>query len=151
MTTEEILLKYKPQKDNLLLILHEIQNSHPQQYIPKDEMAKVAEYLNLTMASVYGVVGYYSMFSKEARGKYVIRCCDSPVCNMMGSQKILEKLKEILGTEQNETSKDGLFTLESCECLGLCGNKPSLLINEMAYKNLEEESIEKIINDLRNQ
>jgi NADH:ubiquinone oxidoreductase subunit E len=150
MKTEEILLKYQPQKENLLQILHEIQDTHPQQYLAKSDLLKVAKYLNISMSAVYGVVGYYSMFSTIPRGKYIIRLCDSPICNMFDSKLIAKKLKDLLKIEVNQTTADGLFTLEMSECLGLCGNKPSMMINKETYTELDENNIELIINNLRN-
>jgi NADH-quinone oxidoreductase subunit E len=151
MMTEEILSKYKPQKDNLMQILHEIQDAHHQQYLPEEELIKIAKYLNISMSSIYGVTSYYTMFSTKPRGKYIIRLCESPVCDMLGSERIANKLKEILHVNFNETTSDGLFTLESSECLGLCGNKPSMMINQQTYTGLNEDIIELIINDLRNE
>lgn len=149
--TEEILSKHKPQKDSLMQILHEIQDSHPQQYLPEEDLLKVAKYLNISMSSVYGVVTYYSMFSVKPRGRYIIRLCQSPVCDMLGFQIIADKLKNLLQINFNETTSDGLFTLEKSECLGLCGNKPSMMINKEVYTGLNTDVIELIINNIRNE
>ncbi len=150
MTTEEILLSHKPHKDNLIQILHEIQDAHPQQYLPETELMKVAKFMNLSMSSVYGVVAYYTMFSTKPRGKYIVRLCESPVCEMLGSEKLAIKLKEILKINFNETTADGFFTLESSECIGLCGNKPAMMINKNTYTDLSEEVVEMIISNLKN-
>jgi NADH-quinone oxidoreductase subunit E len=149
--TEEILSKHKQQKDSLMQILHEIQDSHPQQYLPEEDLLKVAKYLNISMSSVYGVVTYYSMFSVKPRGRYIIRLCQSPVCDMLGFQVIADKLKSLLQINFNETTSDGLFTLENSECLGLCGNKPSMMINKEVYTGLNTDVIELIINNIRNE
>ncbi len=149
--TEEILSKYKPQKDSLMQILHEIQDSHPQQYLPEEDLLKVAKYLNISMSSVYGVVTYYTMFSVKPRGRFIIRLCQSPVCDMLGYQIIADKLKNLLQINFNETTSDGLFTLEISECLGLCGNKPSMMINKEVYTGLNTDVIELIINNIRNE
>ena len=92
----EILAKYKPGKENLLLILHDIQNTCPEQYISTEDIVEVAKYLNITFSSVYGVITYYSMFSLKPRGRYIIRVCNSPVCEMDNSGNILIRLKKIL-------------------------------------------------------
>ena len=67
--------------------------------LPEKDMKLAADYLNTTFSHVYGVATYYSMFSVKPRGKYIIRVCNSPVCNMEGSDPVLDKLKEILGIE----------------------------------------------------
>ena len=90
----DILNKYEPKKENLISILHEIQDNNPKQFIGEEELKKVSSFLNLTMSEIYGVVTYYSMLSTVPRGKYLIRLCNSPVCNIVGSDKIASKIKE---------------------------------------------------------
>lgn len=149
MNTQEILDKYKPAKENLLPILHAIQDSNPRNYLPDDALRATAKYLNITLSSVYGVVGYYTMFSRKPRGKYVIRFCTSPVCGMMGSINVLDWLSQWLGIGVGETTKDGLFTLEESECLGRCGKAPSMMVNQQFYGNLTPELLENIIHQLK--
>ena len=58
MNRTDILQKYKPVRDNLLLILHDIQNNNPQQFITVEDIKEVAKYLNVTYSLVYGVITY---------------------------------------------------------------------------------------------
>lgn len=150
MTTEEILSNFKPVKDNLLPILHQLQDNHPQNYLPDETLAATAKYLNLTKSTVYGVVGYYSMFSRKPRGKYIVRLCTSPVCSMMGSLSLLDWLTQKLGIGVGDTTADGLFTIEESECLGRCGKAPSMMINREFYGDLSPESLNLIFNQLKN-
>jgi NADH-quinone oxidoreductase subunit E len=145
----EILAKYSPDKEHLLSILHDIQNCNPEQFISEDDMKSVADYLNITISSVYGVVTYYSMFSLKPRGRYIIRICSSPVCDMTGSEGILKDLERKLRLGKGETTSDGLFTLETCECLGHCEEAPGMIINERFYGNLCSSEIDKIIDSLK--
>lgn len=146
---KEICKKYAPTKGNLIQILHEIQDSHPQHYISPDAVDSVAEYLNVPANHIYGVLTFYTMYSTSPRGKNIIRLCESPPCYIKGSENILRKLKVILGVETGGTSKDGLFTLELCACLGVCGNAPVMMINEDVYGDLTEEKVEEIIDKIR--
>lgn len=145
----EILTKYKPEKEHLLSILHDIQNSNPEQFISEDAMKSVAGYLNISLSSVYGVVTYYSMFSLKPRGRYIIRVCSSPVCEMTGSEGILNGLERKLSIRQGETTTDRLFTLETCECLGHCEEAPGMIINGRFYGNLGSGDTDKIIDSLK--
>ena len=144
-----IIRQFPRDRMHLLQMLHTLQNHHPQQYLPKETLMEVSRYLNLTLATVYGVVTYYSMFSITPRGKYILRVCQSPVCSMMGSESILDFLKDQLHVGIGETTADGLFTLESCECLGRCGKAPSMMVNNDSYTGLTPESLDQIINTLR--
>jgi NADH:ubiquinone oxidoreductase subunit E len=149
MDTQEILRRYPRSRDNLLLILHEIQNHNPGNNITQSDIRQVAEYLNTTTASVYGVVRYYSMFSLSPRGKYIIRFCKSPLCRMVGAFNILKVLEKELSVRLGETTGDLLFTLEPSECLGHCDKAPMMMINDVPYFNLDESKIRIIISEIR--
>jgi NADH:ubiquinone oxidoreductase subunit E len=145
----EILAKYKPEKENLLLILHDIQNACPEQFVSTGDITEVAKYLNITYSSVYGVVTYYLMFSLKPRGRYIIRVCNSPVCEMDNSESILEELKNILGVEEGETTTDKLFTLETTECLGQCADSPGMLVNERFFGNIDSVNLKEILDQFK--
>jgi len=146
---EAIFKKYTPTKDNLIYILHDIQDTHPQHYISEESVEKVSEYLNISASHIYGVLTFYTMYSTKPRGNNIIRLCESPPCYLKGSENILRKLKEILGVKAGETTKDGIFTLEECACLGVCGNAPVMMINDDVYGDLTEDKVVKIIEKVR--
>lgn len=146
---KEICTKYTPDKDNLIYILHDIQDTHPQHYISEEAVAAVAEYLGVPPNHIYGVLTFYTMYSTKPRGANIIRLCESPPCYIKGSENILRKLKILLGVDEGQTTKDGLFTLELCACLGVCGNAPVMMINNDVYGDLSEEKVEEIIAKVR--
>ncbi|MBP7206199.1 MAG: NADH-quinone oxidoreductase subunit NuoE [Candidatus Cloacimonetes bacterium] len=146
---KEICTKYTPDKDNLIYILHEIQDTHPQHYISEEAVQAVAEYLNVPPNHIYGVLTFYTMYSTKPRGSNIIRLCESPPCYIKGSENILRKLKILLGVETGETTKDGLFTLELCACLGVCGNAPVMMVNNDVFGDLTEDRVEEIIARIR--
>lgn len=137
--------------ENVLLILHEFQNSTPHHYLSEEDMAMIAGYLNVPYSAVYGVASYYTMFSLRPRGKHIIRVCNSPVCQMADSNDIPAKLRNYLGIDVGATAADGLFTLEATECLGQCDSAPGMSVDEMYYGNLTGEKIKRIIEGYRNQ
>jgi NADH:ubiquinone oxidoreductase subunit E len=149
MSTKSILKQFRPQRDNLLLILHALQDNHPQQYLTEEALESTAKYLNLTKSTVYGVAKYYSMFSLQARGKYIIRVCASAVCELLKSRQIVAQLEQLLGIKPGETTPCGRFTLELSECLGQCQEAPSMMINREIYNELNEKRVTEIIEALR--
>ena len=150
MKKEEIFRKYRPQKDNILLIMHDMQSSNPRQYLTEEDLASVANYLNITYGEAYGVATYYSMFSLRPRGKYIIRICNSPVCDILDANKFFSCIREKLNIDIGETTPDGLFTLEETACIGLCDVAPAMMINKECFGNLTVKTVERIINNLRN-
>jgi len=146
---QKIFENYKPTKDNLIYILHDIQDNHPQHYVSEEAVQAVSEYLKIPANHIYGVLTFYTMYSTKPRGKYIIRLCESPPCYLKGSNNILKKLKDILNIKTGETTTDGLFTLELCACLGLCGNAPVMMINDDFYGDLTDDKVKSIIAKLR--
>ena len=149
MDTMAILKEFTPEKDNMLNILHAVQDNNPQNYITTEDIKLVASYLNTTYSAVYGVVKYYSMFSVKPRGKYVIRVCKSPVCHMMSTKTIIDEIKNNIGIGIGETSTDLLFTLESSECLGHCAKAPVMMINDKVFKELDSVKIKNIFQSIK--
>jgi NADH-quinone oxidoreductase E subunit len=146
---QEIFSKYTPTKDNLIYILHDIQDNDPQHYISEEAVQAISEYLNLPANHIYGVITFYSMYSTTPRGKNIIRLCESPHCYIKGSENILRKMKNSLNIGVGETTKDGAFTLELCACLGVCGNAPVMMINDDVYGDLTEDKVDDILAKLR--
>ena len=73
MYRETILKKFDPRLDNILYILHELQDNNQQRYLANEDIEKCADYLNIPYSYVNGVVTFYSMFSLKPRGRYIIR------------------------------------------------------------------------------
>jgi NADH:ubiquinone oxidoreductase subunit E len=69
---------------------------------------------------------------------------------MTDSNEILAELRRILKLDIGETSADGLFTLETTECLGQCDTAPGMSVDEMFYGNLTAKKIKTILQKYRN-
>jgi NADH:ubiquinone oxidoreductase subunit E len=145
MNKTDILHKYPPLMENVLLLLHEFQNTNPHHSLSQNDLAMIARYLNVPNSSIYGVVSYYAMFSLSPRGKHIIKVCISPVCQMDGSKEILAELRKNLNINIGETTAEGLFTLETTECLGQCDTAPGVSINEIFYGYLTPKKIKAIL------
>ncbi|MDY6801073.1 MAG: NAD(P)H-dependent oxidoreductase subunit E [Bacteroidota bacterium] len=150
MDISALISDLEPKKDNMLNILHRLQNKNPNNYLTSKDLKFVAEYLNTTYSSVYGVAKYYSMFSLKPRGKNIIRICKSPVCNMIGSKSLIEVVENFLDIKMGGTTSDMLFTLEPSECLGHCAQAPVMMINDKMYTDLNEDKIKGIIEKIIN-
>lgn len=149
MNKRDIISKFEPAKDNMLNILHELQNSNPNNFLTTEDLKLVAEYLNTSQSSVYGVAKYYSMFSVKPRGKYVIRVCKSPLCQMIGGSSVIDEIKHNIGIGLGESTDDLLFSVEAAECLGHCAKAPAIMINEKVYKELDSIKIKNILQEIR--
>ena len=144
-----ILQKYTAGRESIIKCLHELQDSHPQNYISKEILDETAKHFKLTKGQIFGITSYYSMFSLKPRGRHLIRLCKSPVCNMLGSQSILDHIQNKTGLKPGETSADGAITLELAECIGECDKAPAMMINREFYTGLDEEKINEILSKLK--
>ena len=140
---EEIIEKYKETPGALIPVLHEAQDLYG--YLPFEVQKIIADGLNIPVAKVYGVVTFYSQFSLNPKGKYRVSVCLGMACYVKGAAEILDKLKERLSIDVGECTDDGLFSLDSCRCIGACSLAPVVTINEEVYGKLVPEDIDGII------
>lgn len=104
--------------------------------VTKDIQIRIADILNVTLSEVYGVATFYSQFSLEPRGEYVIGVCLGTACYVKNSRGVLDKVIELLKTPAGKTTPDGLFTIRDTRCLGACGLAPVMMINDDVYGRL---------------
>lgn len=142
---DRLLTHYPPsrKKSALLPVLHVVQKECGWLSVPA--MDKVAEILSIKPIEVYEVATFYSMYHTEPVGKYVIEVCQTGPCMICGADKIISYIADKLGIKVGETTKDGLFTLKTVECLGACGYAPMFQIGEEYFENLTFEKIDEII------
>ena len=63
---ENLFKTYKPEKDNLIQMLNDIQEHYG--YITIQAQQELSEFLNIPMAEIHGVVTFYSRFSLKPKG-----------------------------------------------------------------------------------
>ena len=146
---QETVSRYQATPGGVLPALHEVQGICGN-WLPLEALKLVSQGLDIPYPYLYGVMSFYTMFSPTPRGKYIIRMCESPPCHIWGADDLLEVLQGELGIKHvGETTSDGLFTLESTACLGVCEVSPAMQINEVVFGRLTPERLKNIIADYR--
>jgi len=144
----DVLDRYERKPSNLIAILQEIQETYS--YLPEDIMTYVATALEISPGEVFGVATFYTHFTLEPKGRYVIKVCDGTACHVKKSEEIIKTLKNELGlSESKKTSDDMLFTLEIVACVGACGIAPVIVINEDVYGAMNAEKTKSLIEIIR--
>lgn len=143
----DICDSYKNERTPLIMILSEIQNEFG--YIPLDVQEEVAEYLGISVPEVHGVVTFYSLFTQEPKGKFVIGCCLGTACYVKGAQKIVDQFSEILGIGPGETTEDGMFSIDALRCIGACAAAPAVTINGHIYSKVQPNQVAGILAEYR--
>ena len=118
-------------------------------WITESAMRYISNLINVPYIRVYEVASFYSMFNLKPIGKNFIQVCTTTSCWLRGSDDILKLCKKHLSIENNQTTKDGLFTLKEVECLGACVNAPMIQINDNYYEDLNKDSLLNILNKLK--
>lgn len=143
----EIIDRHINQKTPLMMILSDIQNEYG--YIPLDVQQIVSERTGISVAEIYGVVTFYSFFSLEPKGKFVIGCCMGTACYVKGAQLVMDKFCELLNIEPGQTTDDGMFTIDALRCIGACGIAPAVTINGKVYPKLSVDKVPAIVEEYR--
>ena len=148
---DDIVSRYPKgkQKSGLLPILHLVQAEYG--WVSAPAMDKVTEYLEIQSIEVYEVATFYTMYFMRPQGKYVLEVCRTGPCGIVGAEKIMDHIAEKLGVKEGEVTADGLFSWRGVECLAACGFGPVLQIGPeyTFYENLTNESVDKLIADLK--
>ena len=110
----------------------------------------ISEKLGVPLAEIYGVTTFYTQFSLNPKGKHVISVCLGTACYVKGSDRILDKIKEILKIAVDDCTDDGNFTLNATRCIGACGLAPVMTINEDVYGRMVPEDVEGILKKYMN-
>jgi NADH-quinone oxidoreductase subunit E len=147
---KEIVARYPEgkQKSALLPVLHLAQEEN-NGWLSAEAMDYVAGLLQLKPIEVYEVATFYSMYNLKPVGKYVFEVCQTGPCMVNGSDNIIDYIKEKLGIEVGQTTKDGLFTLKTVECLGACGYAPLMQMGKFYKEHLTKEKVDQIIEECR--
>src|SRR5689334_18581504 len=144
----EIIARYPQgkQKSALLPLLHLAQEEN-NGWLSVEAMDYVAGLLQIKPIEVYEVATFYSMYNLKPVGKYIFEVCQTGPCMLNGSDGIIDYIKEKLGIKVGETTKDGMFTLKTVECLGACGYAPMMQMGKHYREHLTKEKVDAIINE----
>ena len=136
------------QKSAILPVLHLAQEEFGG-WLDVPVMDYVASLLKLEPIEVYEVATFYSMYNLQPVGRYVFEVCQTGPCMINGSDNIIQYIKQKLGIKPGETTKDGMFTLKTVECLGACGYAPMMQLGKTYREHLTKEKVDQIINECR--
>jgi len=138
---------YEKKVNSLIPLLQQIQDQFG--YLPNEALVELGEYLEIPLSRIYGVATFYSQFNFSPLGKYVVKICRGTACHVNGAVNILQELEDELGIKENETSEDGLVTLQPVACLGCCSLAPVISVNEKVYGNLTNAAVRRIAKKIK--
>jgi NADH:ubiquinone oxidoreductase subunit E/NAD-dependent dihydropyrimidine dehydrogenase PreA subunit len=125
---DRIIDEYLDHALGFIGVLQEIQDSF--QYLPRLALERVALRTGLSLSHIYGVASFYNQFRLSPVGKYVISVCLGTACHVAGAPLIVEALRQELDIAVGETTPDGLFTLQTVNCVGACALAPVVRVGD---------------------
>ena len=143
----EILHSYPADQHNSLAIMHDMQ--HEFQYIPREGLEALADYIGVPLSSLYSMATFYKALSLKPKGKHIIKMCDGTACHIRGSMTLLEGVTRLLGISDGETTEDGMFSLELVNCLGSCALAPVMVVDGVYYNKMTMEKLPGILDSYR--
>jgi len=144
-----IIERHKTEQWALIPMLQDIQETLG--FIPPESIEIIAEALTLSPAQVQGVITFYAGFTLKPKGKYVVRVCRGTACHVKGGRSILRLMKKELGLEEDETSPDYQFTLETVACLGACFLAPTMMVNRTYFGRLSPTKVSSVLAQFKKQ
>ena len=119
-------------------------------YVSAESEKFVADYLGMPPIAVHEVTTFYNMYNQRPVGKYKLNVCTNLPCQLRDGQNALHHLEKKLGVSMGETTADGLFTLQQCECLGACADAPVMLVNDRSMCSfMSNEKLDQLVDGLR--
>ena len=118
-------------------------------FLPESILLEISRLTGQTPANIFGVATFYAQFRFQPVGKHIIKVCCGTACHVKGSGRILDHLTEYLRIAPGETTKDGLFTLETVACFGSCALAPVIVVDDIVYGSMNRLKTINLINDIR--
>jgi NADH-quinone oxidoreductase subunit E len=141
---DAIFKQYPREEASLIMVLQEVQEKL--NWLPPEALDRVAEELKVPRARVQGVATFYRAFSLVPRGKKVIKVCLGTACHVRGASVLADELERQLRIKvASGCTDDGMFSLESVNCVGACAMAPVVVVGENYYANTTWDQLDTII------
>ena len=142
--------KYPPeQKQSAVMACLSIVQQE-QGWVSQENEAVIADYLGMPEIAVHEVTTVYNMYNQQPVGKYKLAVCTNLPCQLRGGNQALHHLEAKLGIEMGETTPDGMFTLQQCECLGACADAPAMLVSDRHMCSfMDNDKLDQLVDGLR--
>lgn len=143
----ELIEKHKD-SDKIIALLLEVQRE--QGHLSEEVLRIISKQTGVSLSHLYGMATFYAQFSLHPRGKHLIRVCQGTACHVQGASQVAEAVKQELGIEEGETTRDRMFTLEYVNCLGCCSLAPvAVLDGSKVYAGIDPRKMRRVIRSLR--
>lgn len=135
--------KLGPGRSSLIPILTDVKRRFHE--IDAESMQTIADVLDIHPVEVYSTASFYAFLHGAPEGQFVIRLCGTLSCDFAGKDAIADALKDEIGIDFDQTTDDGVFTLEWASCVGMCDQGPALLVNDEVHTRVTPDAARQIV------
>jgi [NiFe] hydrogenase diaphorase moiety large subunit len=139
---EGVLARYRRDPNYLVQILREVQECYG--YLPPEAITHIAKQVGHSRAIVEGVATFYSFFYTKPVGRYRVLFSDSITDQMLGSRKLFDQMCQRLWVEPGKMSEDGLVSVDTTSCTGMCDQGPAVLVNGITVTRLSTQRVDEM-------
>ena len=146
---DQILEDREGSSYELIEILQDVQGAY--NYLPEEVLRVVSERIEVPLIEVFRVANFYKAFTLSPRGRHLLTICTGTACHIRGSSMFLNEVLRELDISSGETTKDGMFTVETVNCLGACALGPIVVLNGKYYGHMTVKKLRDIMRPIRRQ
>lgn len=143
---DEAIERYPEKRGALLPALHYIQAEYG--YVDRENTEEIAHILEIPPIEVMEVISFYDMFYDRPQPRHHVNVCTNLPCSLRGARVLLEELQAYLGVAVGEPTGDGRVVLGHGECLGACGNAPTMRVDDTYCEDLDVDTAKSILDSL---
>ena len=145
---DQLVQRHSNDATRLLQILREVQEQFG--YIPHKAISRLAAKLIIPRARIESTASFYSFLHLKPHGEYRVLFSDNITDRMLGNQTLMELMCQQLWLQPGKVSEDGLVSIGTTSCTGMCDQGPALLVNDRAITNLNHQRVQEIVQLIRN-
>jgi NADH:ubiquinone oxidoreductase subunit E len=111
-------------------------------------LAELALRLGVAQGDAANIAGYFGVVRTPPAARHTLEVCVNVLCRKQGSEAVLDRLRERLGVEPGEVSRDGAYALVDILCLRRCGSGPALRIDGEIRDGVGVDAVDALLADL---
>lgn len=145
---DDILSRYREgSHENLIPILQDVQEAEG--YLSESAIVQIGSFLRMSTTKIYGLATFYDRFRFIPAGKVHMRICNGTTCFINGSASVVTAVRDALGIDPGQTTRDGRFSYELTACQGGCNEGPVVCVGENYFTRLRPEDVPELISKLK--
>ena len=107
----------------------------------------VADHLGTTATRGFAILTFYDDFRTAPRGHHHMLLCHGMSCYVMGSNKLVQTMKDTYGVADGDTTADEEMSVQVANfCLGVCDRSPVVKIDDEYHGHVTPESLTELVN-----